>query len=142
MPQALLTTKLRTPRTRPNLVERPRLHEALDRGEGRALTLVSAPAGFGKTTLLAEWLEARVAGGRSVAWLSLDESDNDPARFLTYLVGALQGVEERIGEGVLASLRSPELPSIETVVGPLINVLAGAQRQITMVLDDYHLIDS
>ena len=85
MPQALLTTKLLIPRTRPNLVARPRLREILAASERHAVTLVSAPAGFGKTTLLAEWLEAGAAGGRSVAWLSLDETDNDPARFLAYL---------------------------------------------------------
>ena len=142
MPQTLLTTKLRAPRTRQNLVERPRLREALNRDEERKLTLVSAPAGFRKTTLLVEWLMERSGNGRSVVWLSLDESDNDPARFLSYLVGALQNVEEGIGEGVLASLRSPELPPIETVVGALINELAGAEREVTVVLDDYHLIDT
>ncbi|MDQ3589466.1 MAG: helix-turn-helix transcriptional regulator, partial [Actinomycetota bacterium] len=123
-------------------MERPRLHEALDRGEGRKLTLVCAPAGFGKTTLLVEWLMQRSGNGRSVVWVSLDESDNDPARFLSYVVGALQNVEAGIGEGVLATLRSPELPPIQTVVGVLINELAGAEREITVVLDDYHLIGS
>jgi LuxR family maltose regulon positive regulatory protein len=123
-------------------VERARLHELLDRGEGRKLTLVSAPAGFGKTTLLAEWLAERSDNGRSGVWLSLDESDNDPARFFSYLVGALQNVVEGIGEGVLALLRSPELPPIETVVGALINELAGTERGVTVFLDDYHLIDS
>src|ERR671910_945603 len=142
VPQTLVTTKLRAPRTRPNLVARPRLHEALDRGEGRKLTLVSAPAGFGKTTLLVEWLIERSGDERSVVWVSLDESDDDPARFRSYLVGALQNVEEGIGEEVLASLRSPELPPIETVVGALINELAGAEREVTVFLDDYHLIDN
>jgi LuxR family transcriptional regulator, maltose regulon positive regulatory protein len=89
VPQALVTTKLRVPRTRPNLVARPRLRDALATGEERPLTLVSAPAGFGKTTLLAEWLEDRSGDERFVAWLSLEESDNDPARFLTYLITAL-----------------------------------------------------
>jgi LuxR family maltose regulon positive regulatory protein len=142
VPQTLVTTKLRAPRTRPNLVERPRLHEALVRAEDRKLTLVSAPAGFGKTTLLVEWLMERSREERSVVWVSLDESDNDPARFLSYLVGALQNLEEGIREGVLASLRSPELPPIETVVGALINELAGAEREVTVFLDDYHLIDN
>lgn len=142
MPRMLVTTKLRAPRTRPNLVARPRLHEELDRGEERKLTLVSAPAGFGKTTLLVEWLIERSGNERSVVWVSLDESDNDPARFLSYLVGALQNVKGGIGEGVLASLRSPELPPIETVVGALINELGGADREITVILDDYHLIDT
>ena len=83
MSQTLLTTKVRAPKSRPNLVERPRLREALDRGEGRKLTLVSAPAGFGKTTLLVEWLMERWGNERSVVWVSLDESDNDPARTWT-----------------------------------------------------------
>ena len=142
MPQTLVKTKLRAPRTRPNLVERPRLHKILDRGEGRKLTLVSAPAGFGKTTLLVEWLVERSGNGRSGVWLSLDGSDNDPARFLSYLVGALQNVMEGIGEGVLALLRVPELPPLETLVGALINELAASGREVTVFLDDYHLIDA
>ena len=142
MRQALVTTKLRAPRTRPNLVERPRLREALVRNEGRRLTLVSAPAGFGKTTLLSEWLEVRSGDGGSIAWVSLEEADNDPARFLTYLVRALQPVEEGIGEGVLASLRSPDPPPVEVVVGALINELTRVEQNITIAFDDYHLITS
>ena len=142
MPQALLTTKLRSPRPRPDLVARPRLREVFDQDEGRRLTLVSAPAGFGKTTLLGEWLDDRWGDEKSVAWVSLDESDNDPARFLAYLVRALQSVEERIGEGVLASLRSPALPPGEAVVSALINELARVDQEIFIVLDDYHLITS
>src|SRR6266699_686459 len=86
----LLETKLHVPRWRRGLVARPRLSERLSRGAESALTLVSAPAGFGKTTLLAEWLAAAPADGRSVAWLSLDQRDNDPALFWTYLVAALK----------------------------------------------------
>src|SRR5260370_20759028 len=85
----LLETKLHIPRWRRGLVARPRLSERLSRGAESALTLVSAPAGFGKTTLLAEWLAAAPADGWSVAWLSLDPRDNDPLLFLTYLVAAL-----------------------------------------------------
>ena len=142
LPQALLTTKLRIPRPRPNLVARPRLREILVAGERHALTLVSAPAGFGKTTLLAEWLDGRWGDEGSVAWVSLDESDNDPARFLTYLITALQNVEVGIGEGVLASLRSPQSPAVEAVVGALVNELAEVSREFTIVFDDYHLIGS
>jgi len=128
---------------RPNLVARPRLRDVLAAGEGSALTLVSAPAGFGKTTLLGEWFSDHSEGGeRSVAWLSLDETDNDPVRFLTYLVSALRTVEEGIGEGVLASLRSPQPPPIKAAVGALVNELAELPREITVVLDDYHLISS
>jgi LuxR family transcriptional regulator, maltose regulon positive regulatory protein len=139
---ALVTTKLRAPRTRPNLVARPRLRSVLDRHGGRRLTLVSAPAGFGKTTLLGEWAEERLAQGESVAWVSLEESDNDPARFSTYLVAALRTVGEGIGEGVLASLRSPEPPPVEAVVGALVNDLAEVPQEIAVVFDDYHVIDA
>jgi LuxR family transcriptional regulator, maltose regulon positive regulatory protein len=143
VPDALVTTKVRVPRTRTELVPRPRLREALVRNEGRRLTLVSASAGFGKTTLLGEWLEDHSADGRSVAWLSLEEADNDPARFLAYLVTALRSdLGEGIGEGVLASLRSPEFPSFEAVVGALINELADVRDEPTIVLDDYHVIHS
>ena len=96
MSPELLSTKLFTPPVRKNLVPRPRLIERLNEGLEGKLTLISAPAGFGKTTLVSEWL----AGcERPVAWLSLDEGDNDPARFLTYLVAALQTIAAKIGEG-------------------------------------------
>jgi LuxR family maltose regulon positive regulatory protein len=140
---ALVTTKVRLPRSRPELVPRPRLREALVRYEGRKLTLVSAPAGFGKTTLLSEWLEDRSRDGRSVAWLSLEKADNDPARFLAYLVRALRSdLGEGIGEGVLAALRLPEFPPVEAIVGALINELADVRHEVTIVLDDYHVIHS
>src|SRR5215218_80859 len=143
MPDALVTTKVRVPRTRPELVPRPRLREALVRNEGRRLTLGSAPAGFGKTTLLSEWLEDRSGDGRPIAWLSLEEADNDPARFLAYLVSALRStLGEGIGEGVLASLRLPEFPPVEAVVGVLINELADVRDDVTIVLDAYHVIHS
>jgi LuxR family maltose regulon positive regulatory protein len=142
MPQALVTTKLRAPRLRPNLVARPRLGEALAAGEGRILTLVSAPAGFGKTTLLGAWAEGWSARGGSVAWVSLEESDNDPARFLTYLVGALRSVEPCFGEGILASLRSPGFPPVEALATALVNELADLPQEIVLVLDDYHEISA
>lgn len=140
MPQALVTTKLRAPRPRPNLVARPRLSEALAAGEGRILTLVSAPAGFGKTTLLGGWAEGWTARGGSVAWVSLDESDNDPARFLTYLVGAVRSAEPHFGEGILASLRSPGFPPVEALATTMVNELAELPQEIVLVLDDYHEI--
>jgi LuxR family maltose regulon positive regulatory protein len=118
------------------------LLEFLARDEGSALTLLSAPAGFGKTTLLCEWLQDPSRGRRYVAWVSLDEWDNDPARFLRYLVGALRTVEEGVGGEVLASLRSPTLPPVEAMVGALVNELAGLPQEVSVVLDDYHLIDS
>ena len=103
------------------------------------LTLVSAPAGFGKTTLVSEW----AAGSeRPMAWLSLDEADSDPRRFLTYLVSALQAVEPSLGESVLRLLQSPEPPPTEVVLADLINAIAKVQREIGVVLDDYHMVDS
>ena len=142
MTHTLVTTKLRVPKSRSNLVSRPRLRQALGWNEGRKLTVVSAPAGFGKTTLLGEWTEDWLAQGRSVAWVSLDEADNDPSRFLGYVVGALQTAEEGIGESVLASLPSPESPPIEMVMGALVNELVDLPQEIMVVLDDYHLIGS
>ena len=138
----LLSTKLHPSQARPKLVARPRLTESLIGDPGRRLTLLSAPAGFGKTTLLNEWTRGRTGDGRSVAWVSLDEGDNDPVRFLSYLVAALRTVEERVGEGVLAALRSPEAPRIEAVVGTLVNELAEFPAEIVIILDDYHTIDS
>jgi LuxR family transcriptional regulator, maltose regulon positive regulatory protein len=139
---SLVSTKLRSSQVRPKLIARPRLTEKLEREVGRELTLISAPAGFGKTTLLVEWLRGRRGGEEAVAWLSLDEGDNDPTRFLFYLVAALGTVQEGIGEGVLSALRSPEPPRMEPVLGALINELADLPGEAVVVLDDYHVIDS
>jgi LuxR family maltose regulon positive regulatory protein len=137
----LVSTKLRPSQARPNLVARPRLIAKLEREVGRKLTLISAPAGFGKTTLLGEWVAGR-SDERSVAWVSVDEADNDPARFLSYLVAALRSIEEEIGEGVLSSLRAPGSPPVGALTGALINELADIPANLAIVLDDYHLIDS
>jgi LuxR family maltose regulon positive regulatory protein len=140
---SLVSTKLRPSQARPNLVARPRLTATLEREPGRKLTLISAPAGFGKTTLLVEWLEDRGGSEGSVAWLSLDEGDNDPVRFLSYLVASLRkSVGEGFGEGVLAALRSPEPPRMEAVLGVFVNELADLPGEVAVVLDDYHVIDS
>ena len=140
----LVSTKLSPTRARPRLVERPRLAERLDPEAGRRLTLVSAPAGFGKTTLLGGWAADRADKGRPVAWLSLDEGDSDPARFLSYLVSALgRGTgEEGFGEDILAALRSPEPPRIEALAGALVNEVARLPGGVDLVLDDYHSIES
>src|SRR5918996_250558 len=141
--ESLVSTKLRPSQARPNLVARLRLIATLEREPGRKLTLISAPAGFGKTTLLVEWLRERADGERYVAWVLLDEGDNDPVRFLSYLVAALRRIgEEGFGEGVLAALRSPEPPRIEAVVGTLVNELAELPGEVAIILDDYHTIDS
>jgi LuxR family transcriptional regulator, maltose regulon positive regulatory protein len=138
----LVSTRLRPPEARANLVARPRLTAILQREAGRKLTLVSAPAGFGKTTLLVEWLRSRAPGAGSVAWLSLEEGDNDPARLLSYLVAALRSISGEIGEGVLSSLRSPEPPQLGALTAALINEISSLSTEVTLVLDDYHVIDT
>ena len=135
----ILTTKLFVPRPRPRIVPRPRLIERLDEGLCRKLSLVSAPAGFGKTTLLGGW----VAGSdRRVAWLSLDAEDNDPARFLSHLVAALRTIAADIGEGVVGALRSPHPPPAESILTALLNEIVTIEDDLVLVLDDYHVIDA
>ena len=112
---------------------------------GCKLTLISASAGFGKTTLVSEWVAGRggVTPPLPAAWLSLDEGDNDLTRFLTYLVAALQTVAaERCDAGVLAALQSPQPPPAETLLTALINELAAIPESFVLVLDDYHVIDA
>jgi LuxR family transcriptional regulator, maltose regulon positive regulatory protein len=139
----LASTKLRPSQARPKLVARPRLVESLRREPGRRLTLLSAPAGFGKTTLLNKWVKNSVGGESFIAWLSLDEGDNDPALFLSYLVASLRRTAgEGFGEGVLAALRSSQPPRLEALAAALINELADLPGEVSLVLDDYHHIDS
>ena len=145
MPIALLETKLYVPRSRRGLVLRPRLSERLDRGTASKLVLVSAPAGFGKTTLLTEWLAARPAAlgdERLAAWLSLDRGDNDPASFWAYVIAALRTVAPGVGESALSLLDAPQPPPIETVLTTLLNDLGAVTGEIVLVLDDYHVIDA
>ncbi|MFD2093132.1 LuxR C-terminal-related transcriptional regulator [Blastococcus deserti] len=137
----LLTTKLHAPRRRRGLVSRPRLIERLSRGDEAALTLVSAPAGFGKTTMLTDWLSAAAAADRSVAWLSLDARDNDPSLFWAYLVAAVRTAVPDVGAGALALLSSPQTPA-EAVVASLVNDLDAVPGDLLLVLDDYHVIES
>jgi LuxR family maltose regulon positive regulatory protein len=136
----LLATKLHAPRRRRGAIPRPRLSERLDRGREAALTLVSAPAGFGKTTLLTEWLAA-APERRSTAWLSLDARDNDPVLFWTYLLSALQTTSSGVGAGALALLQSAGT-SMDEVLGTLVNDLSAATDDVVLVLDDYHLVDA
>jgi len=141
MPTPILATKLYIPPPRPKMVPRCRLIERLNEGlsSGHKLTLISAPAGFGKTTLLSEWI---ASCGQAVAWLSLDERDNDPARFLTYLIAALQTIVANLGEGVLGMLQSPQPPPTEAILTTLINEIAVVADRFILVLDDYHVIDA
>src|SRR3989440_6977863 len=139
MPPPMLTTKLYIPRLRPNVVSRPRLIERLNEGLQRKLTLISAPAGFGKTTLVSEWVEGIE---RPTAWLSLDDGENDPARFLAYLVAALQTIAANIGEGVLGVLQSPQPPPSEAILTALLNEITTLPDNFVLVLDDYHVLDA
>jgi LuxR family maltose regulon positive regulatory protein len=152
----LLKTKLYIPPVRPELVPRPRLIERLNAGprSGRKLTLVSAPAGFGKTTLLSEWIHrgGAVTAPLQVAWVSLDQGDNDPTRFWTHFVAALQAVRAGMGKAALAALQSPGFadastpPRIESILTALINEIteqeSDGEHPCILALDDYHLIEA
>ncbi len=135
----ILATKLYLPRLRPNVVLRSRLSERLNEGLHRNLTLIAAPAGFGKTTLLSEWL---ATCGQPVAWLSLDEEDSDPVRFLIYFIAALQTVAPTIGEGLLSMLQSSQPPPPEAMLTALLNDITTLPDHFVLVLDDYHVIDA
>ena len=160
MSTPILATKLYLPPTRPQLVPRPRLIKRLDEGllSGRipGVFLISAPAGFGKTTLLSEWVNQKVEAGAlnivhgsgetirpyKVAWLSLDEGDNDPTRFLTYLVAAMQKIASTVGERALGILQSPQPPPIESILTDLLNEITTLPDDFLLVLDDYHVIEA
>lgn len=151
----LLQTKLYVPRLRPSLVPRPHLIEKLNQGLHRKLTLISAPAGFGKTTLVSEWvdnsqatprdttltIDKGEAGVNRIAWLSLDEGDSDPTRFLTYFVAALQMAVPTIGVGVLAALQLPQSPPPDAILTALLNEITAVPDNFILVLDDYHVLD-
>jgi LuxR family maltose regulon positive regulatory protein len=135
---SLLATKLYAPPVLGAAVRRPRLVQRIEEGLAGRVTLISAPAGFGKTTLAAEWRErTRVP----VAWLSLDEDDREPLRFLAYLVAALQAVEPSLGERTARMLRSPQPPPAAAVAAELVNELAGGTTRLALVLDPYHVVD-
>ncbi len=149
MSAPILATKLYIPPPRPKIVLRSRLLERLNAGLRRKLTLISAPAGFGKTTLISEWISQQTKGTpgealppSNVAWLSLDEGDNDPARFLLYLIAALQTIQPRLGMGLIGVLQTPQPPPPESILVSLINELITLPEHFALVLDDYHLIDA
>jgi LuxR family transcriptional regulator, maltose regulon positive regulatory protein len=128
-PDALLATKLHIPRTRPGFVVRPRLADRLINGPAGAIVLVCAPAGFGKTALLADWARR---SQRPVAWLSLDEGDNDPARFWRHVAAALGMVRPGVAQQVAALLQGLQPTSFEAVVTTLVNELAGVAEEVVL----------
>jgi len=137
----LLLSKLSIPSVRSALVSRPGLSEQFEQGLGREFTLVSAPAGFGKTTLLSAWI-SDFSEGRTIAWLSLDSGDNDPVRFWRYFVTAINQLQPACGDNALALLGSPQAPPIEAILTVLLNGLTDLDADTVLVLDDYHLIEA
>jgi LuxR family maltose regulon positive regulatory protein len=137
----LLRTKLDIPSRPARLVPRSHLVAHLNAALGSRLSLVAAPAGYGKTTLVASWL-VQLPGGWHPAWLSLDESDNDPVRFLSYLLAALQQVDERLGRDLVPLLRSEQPPGSDIILTALLNQVAAFEQQLILVLDDYHVIET
>jgi LuxR family maltose regulon positive regulatory protein len=136
--EPLIETKLIIPPSRADLVTRPRLNALLDSGSLRSLTLISAPAGFGKTTLLASWASR---SGRPIAWFSIDEGDNDPFRFIAYLIAALDTVLPGISEHFRGFLQALQ-PSVQPLLVRLLNRLASTDKSIVLILDDYQFIHS
>ena len=136
---SLLATKLYRPAIPPKRVQRPQLIQRLNEGleSGRQVTLVSAPAGFGKTTCISEWVNGLSC---PVAWLSLDESDNDPARFFAYFIAALQKVDANLGREIEGVLRSGQLPPSEVISITLINNILELEGRFLLILDDFHVI--
>ena len=139
MAAQLLITKLYVAPIRPELVARPRLIQRLNAGLRPKLTLVPAPAGFGKTTVPSEWIQH---AERPVAWLSLNGGDNDPVHSWRYVIAALQTVDTTVGETLQTALQCAQLPSLDSFVTALISDLTAVSTPPTLVLNDYHVIDA
>lgn len=139
MNNSLLATKLYIPSLGAGSIERSRLSARLNEGiaQGRKVILVSAPAGYGKTTVVTGWLKG---AGRPFAWVSLDEGDNDPVRFFTYMIAALKSVQYGAGQALEDILRTSNMPTVEILVTMLVNDIASAENPFILVLDDYHII--
>ncbi len=135
----MLLTKLHIPPAGNNVVHRSDLFEKLNSGLSRKLILVSAPAGYGKTTLISDWISQNKI---SAAWLSLDNGDNDPAVFLSYIISGIQSIHKEIGQSALRLLNSPASPSVESITSLLINEVLNINQNIVLVLDDFHMITS
>ncbi|MCB0036091.1 MAG: hypothetical protein KDE51_18805 [Anaerolineales bacterium] len=135
----LLTTKLHIPKPRPQVIKRQQLLNQLSNGSHGKLTLISAPAGFGKTTVVSTWIQSAT---RPVAWLSLDEEDSDLARFLTYFIAALQTIKPEIGANFSNLTQAPQLPSLKSLLTTLLNEIAVQPEPFLFVWDDYHVLDN
>jgi LuxR family maltose regulon positive regulatory protein len=135
----LLLPKLSVPPAHIHLIDRPRLTGQLSRALGRKLTLISAPAGFGKTSLLSQWVQQ---GNIPAIWVSLDEADNDLIRFWSYIISALQRAHPALGPAPLVLLHTPTPPAIETVLTALLNAVNTLPEPIMLILDDYHVIEA
>lgn len=148
MSTPILLTKLSIPQSRPALVHRHRLIEQLNSGLQQKLTLVSAPAGFGKTTVVTDWLQTEGDHRLSpfyMAWLSLDEGDNDPVQFLIYLIASLvqaEAMDVKFGNGLQNMLQSPQPPPLDSILISLINEISSSLDQIVIIFDDYHRIQA
>lgn len=150
MSAPLLATKLYVPPSRPKAVARPRLTERLNdglrhgQGFARRLTLISAPAGFGETALVGQWVSGfdKVVPEARIAWLSLDEADGDPVRFLAYVIAAVQTTAAGFGASSLLTLQRGQPPPVEATLTTLLNEMAAIPVDTVLVLDDYHLVDS
>jgi LuxR family maltose regulon positive regulatory protein len=139
----LLATKLFIPRLRSDAVPRARLVDRVEVGIHGPLTLLAAPAGWGKTAVLSAWqADATAAGTLPIAWVTLDAGDNDPVRFWTYVLTALNAAQAGVADAALTLLRSPQPPPIESILTPLLNAVAAAPTDIVLVLDDYHVIET
>jgi len=136
---SLITTKIVVPPARPHMVVRQRLLEVMEDAISRPLTLISAPAGFGKTTLITSWLYETGNESRT-AWLSLDQDDSDPVHFAYYMIATLQGIEPRVGRAPISLLGSLKMPGLKDLMSLLLNEIAAAQERILLVLDDYHTV--
>lgn len=134
----MLSTKLKCPALRSNLIPRTRLLQRLQASEYRRLVLVTAPAGYGKTTLVLDWLQQR---GEPIAWYAIDRTDNDPQQFMLYLVHALQQVDSGLGTSLMHGLQSPQPPDTFSAMTQLLNDSVVSGRSIVLVLDDLHLIE-
>ena len=135
----VLHTKLMPPRFQPSVIQRQNLLKRLDKSLGKKLTLVTAPTGFGKTTLMSMWMASRDFAS---AWVTLDENDNDPSRFWTYFISALRTFDSAVGKSTLSALSAPQLPSFQTLLTPLLNDVAQLTEPCVLILEDFHSITS